>query len=171
MVQRKPEEGAGMKSGIEVLKSIYGERLVLVREKRLRLEVQPAEFISAISNFKVNGFNQLTLYTAVDWIEDKEMELVVALYSHSEKVLAFVKTRIPRNRPEVPTITTLYEVADKYEVEMAEMFGVRIIGNENAEKPFLLENWRDMPPLRKDFNSIKYATENYPARHSEERND
>jgi NADH-quinone oxidoreductase subunit C len=40
------------------------------------------------------------------------------------------------------------------------MFGVRFTGNPDLS-PLFLHNWKDIPPLRKDFNTVEYAGEAY----------
>jgi len=156
---------------IEYLKRIYEGRLIEINPKRLLITVPKDEFISALSTFKVNSFNQLTFVTAVDWIKESEFEIVANLYSRENRLNVFVKTRISRDNAEIQTITSIYSVAKKYEVELTEMFGIKVVGNEDAGKPFLLENWKSKPPLRKEFDSVAYAAEHYEARHVEEKND
>ena len=31
-------------------------------------------------------------------------------------------------------------------------------------KPLILENWKEMPPMRKDFDPQKYSNEHFPDR-------
>ena len=47
---------------------------------------------------------------------------------------------------------------------MHEFFGVEFEGNPDSNKQLFLENWDDMPPLRKDFDSIKYSDSKYKMR-------
>jgi NADH-quinone oxidoreductase subunit C len=41
---------------------------------------------------------------------------------------------------------------------------VEFEGNEMSYKQLFLENWDDMPPLRKDFDSKAYSDRKYPVR-------
>ena len=61
-----------------------------------------------------------------------------------------IKTRLPRERPELPTATTVYRGADWHERETFEMFGVQFTGHPNL-KPLLLPDGFEGTPLRKDF--------------------
>lgn len=137
------------------------------RPQRIHINVASADVLSTVHSLKLSGFNQLTLLTAVDWIDEQQFEVVYLLYSSTEKVVVMVKARIPRDDPEIETIEDLYPNARKYEVELTEMFGIRVRGNSDSGKPFILENWQDIPPMRKDFDSIKFASEHYEARHKE----
>ncbi len=156
---------------IERLNQVIRGTVEVKRKQRVDIIVDNADIVSALHSLKLFGFNQLTLVTAVDWIEEQQFEVVYVLYSNAQKVVAIVKARIPRENPEIETIEDLYPNANKYEVELTEMFGIKVRGNPDSGKPFLLENWHDLPPMRKDFDSIKYATEHYEARHRKENND
>ena len=149
------------------IEQIIKGSVTVQRPQRIRINVESADLLSTVHSLKLSGFNQLTLLTAVDWIDEQQFEVVCLLYSHTERVVAIVKTRIPRDNPEIETIEDLYPNAHKYEVELTEMFGIRVRGNADSGKPFMLENWQDIPPMRKDFDSIKFASEHYEARHKE----
>jgi NADH-quinone oxidoreductase subunit C len=141
------------------------------REQRIDIKVDSLDIVSTLHSLKLVGFNQLTLITAVDWIKERQFEVVYILYSNAQKVVTIIKTLIPRENSEIETIEDLYPNAHKYEVELTEMFGIKVRGNPDSGKPFILENWHEIPPMRKDFDSIKYATEHYEARHREETNE
>ncbi|MGB9694515.1 MAG: NADH-quinone oxidoreductase subunit C [Caldisericaceae bacterium] len=156
---------------IEKLREILKGKIEVKREQRVEIKVDSADIVSTLHSLKLIGFNQLTLITAVDWIDEQQFEVVYILYSSFDKVVAIVKARTSRENAEVETVEDLYPNAHKYEVEITEMFGIRVRGNEDSGKPFILENWQDIPPMRKDFDSIKFATEHYEARHKEETNE
>ncbi|BAL80540.1 NADH-quinone oxidoreductase subunit C [Caldisericum exile] len=152
---------------VEEIKSVVKGKIFEKRPQRIIIEVKKDAFSSTLNALKGLSFNRLTLFTAVDFIKENQFEIVALVYSDERKVLAIVKTRIPRETPEIETITNIYPNAFKYEVEMGEMFGIRVVGNPDSMKPFVLEGWGDLPPLRKDFDSIKYATEHYESRNVE----
>jgi NADH-quinone oxidoreductase subunit C len=152
---------------IKQLNQIVKGTVTIKRPQRIDVKVDSADLLSALHSLKLFGFNQLTLATAVDWIDEQQFEVVYILYSNAQKVVGIVKARIPRGNPEIETIEDIYPNAHKYEVELTEMFGIKVRGNPDSGKPFLLENWQDIPPMRKDFDSIKYVTEHYEARHKE----
>ncbi len=60
-------------------------------------------------------------------------------------------------------IDTIWDQANTYEREFREMFGIEFPGLV-APKEFILEDWDDIPPMRKDFNSQAYALENFATR-------
>jgi len=61
-----------------------------------------------------------------------------------------LKTALPRERPELPTATTVYRGANWHERETFEMFGIAFTGHPNL-KPLLLPDGFEGTPLRKDF--------------------
>lgn len=156
---------------IERLRQFIKGTVEQKREQRIDIRVDSSDIVSTLHSLKLFGFNQLTLVTAVDWIKEQQFEVVYIIYSNTQKVVAIIKARIPRENSEIETIEDLYPNAHKYEVELTEMFGIKVRGNPDSGKPFILENWKEIPPMRKDFDSIKYATEHYEARHREEANE
>jgi NADH-quinone oxidoreductase subunit C len=61
-----------------------------------------------------------------------------------------VKTRVPREKPELPSAAGVYRGADWHERETYEMFGVFFTDHPNL-KPLLLPDGFEGTPLRKDF--------------------
>ncbi|HEY3867172.1 MAG TPA: NADH-quinone oxidoreductase subunit C [Actinocrinis sp.] len=61
-----------------------------------------------------------------------------------------IKTRIPNDRPVLPTATGVYRGANWHERETAEMFGIEFEGHPNPV-PLLLPDGFEGHPLRKDF--------------------
>jgi NADH-quinone oxidoreductase subunit C len=156
---------------IEKLAQIIKGKVEAHRKQRVNVSVKKEDLLGTLHSLKLLGFNQLTLITAVDWINESQFDVVYILYSSAERIVTIVKSRIPRENAEIETVEDLYPNAHKYEVELTEMFGIKVRGNQDSGKPFILENWHEIPPMRKDFDSIKYATEHYEARHKEVTNE
>lgn len=94
------------------------------------------------------GFNQLSNLTSVDYGE--EFEMVYHLYSIPENIKICVKTRIPRNMPEVDSLITIWPAADWQEREVYDLMGIRFNGHPNLIRVLLPDDF-DGHPLRKDF--------------------
>jgi len=71
-----------------------------------------------------------------------------AAFAKGQGVL--LKTRVPRDRAELPTATTVYRGANWHERETFEMFGVVFDGHPDL-KPLLLPDGFEGHPLRKEF--------------------
>jgi NADH-quinone oxidoreductase subunit C len=135
----------------------YESCLVTVpREKRIIISLPKDSLFSLIAFMKEEGFRHLSLITCVDWIEEGEFEFVYHLASYEDGIHAIVKTRIDRADPIYLSIIPLFEHAQTYEREIYEMFGVEFVGN-NRLTPFLLTNWQEIPPMRKDFDTKEYS--------------
>jgi len=130
------------------------------RERRLELFVKSQHILPTLSFLKSYGFIHLSVISCVDWIDKKEFELVYNLWSYKEKVTILVKTRMARNKPVMDSVIPVYKIAETYEREIHEMFGVDFPGNPNLT-PFILEDWSGPPPMRKDFNTRKYVEQKY----------
>lgn len=61
-----------------------------------------------------------------------------------------VRTRVPRSKPEVPTISQIYPGADWHERETHDFFGIIFVGHPYLV-PLLLPEDADYHPLLKDF--------------------
>ncbi|NJE55251.1 NADH-quinone oxidoreductase subunit C [Thermococcus sp. 21S9] len=156
--EKKPElpntkEGRLVKELLE--KAPYAEGSVR-RERRIEFKV-PAERIHEFLELASEKFEILLQISVVDWLKEKEFELVYQLWSVTESVHAFVKTRIPRENAEMPTVMDIWPVAETYEREAHEFFGINFKGNPRLG-PFILEPREyEKHPFRKDFNTLSYV--------------
>ncbi|EEB75034.1 NADH-quinone oxidoreductase subunit C [Thermococcus sp. AM4] len=136
-------------------KAPYAEGSVR-RERRVEFRV-PAEKIHEFLELASERFEMLIQISVVDWLKEGEFELVYQLWSVSESVHAFVKTRIPRENAEMPTVMDIWPVAETYEREAHEFFGINFKGNPRLG-PFILEPREyEKHPFRKDFNTLSYV--------------
>ena len=70
---------------------------------------------------------------------------------------------------EAESIHTLWPEAVTYEQEFNEMYGITFPGSPRQGVEFMLEGWTDMPPMRRDFDTVEYCERTYefrPGRHS-----
>jgi NADH-quinone oxidoreductase subunit C len=102
------------------------------------------------------GFRHLSHIAYVDWIEQGEFELVYILWSPSDKLKLFVRTRIDRENPVMDNIDMIWRQANTYEREIREMLGIQFPGLV-APDEFILEDWEDLPPFRRDFDTMEYV--------------
>lgn len=86
-------------------------------------------------------------------VEEKpepQMEVVYD-FSHWDTLCRVViRARIPRDNPEIPTISEVFSGANWHERETHDFFGIKFIGHPNLE-PLLLPEDADYHPLLKDF--------------------
>jgi NADH-quinone oxidoreductase subunit C len=136
----------------------------VIRERRVEVFADK-NMVSGILLFakKQLGYIHLAHMTCVDWIEQGEFQLIYTIYSPVEKITLFVNTRIDRENPTMENIDTIWDQANTYEREMREMFGIEFPGLV-GEHEFILEDWDQIPPMRKEFDTHKYAAETFYSR-------
>ena len=148
------------------LESEFLDIQVEVPEKdRLKITAEKEAVMSVLSYLKGNGYVHLALISCVDWMEEKEFEIVYILsaylkrdeeYTEMERVNIIVKTRIPRDKPEFISVIPVFENAEPYEREIHELFGIKFAGHPRLT-PLFLEREYEIPPFRKDFDTRQYV--------------
>ncbi|MCL5073070.1 MAG: NADH-quinone oxidoreductase subunit C [Actinobacteria bacterium] len=103
------------------------------------------------------SFEYIKCITAVDYIE--WLEMIYCLYSFKNNWSVNIKVKLDSQKPAVDSVISIYRGADWHEREIAEMFGIDIIGHPNL-KPLLLAGDEDGYPLRKNFE-IKWEEREY----------
>ncbi len=106
------------------------------------------------------GYNHLSHIGCVDWIEDGLFEIVYILWHPTEKINLLIKASTERENAIMPNIDYIWRQANTYEREMREMFGIEFPGLV-GRKDFILEDWQDIPPMRRDFDTEKYVNEHF----------
>ena len=80
------------------------------------------------------------------------MEVVYDFSHYQENCRVVVRTRIPRDNPELPTISSIFQGANWHERETHDFFGIRFLDHPDLT-PLLLPEDADFHPLRKDFTA------------------
>jgi NADH-quinone oxidoreductase subunit C len=80
----------------------------------------------------------------------EDMEVVYDFNDYEELCRVTVRARVPRETPELPTISEIYPGANWHERETHDFFGIKFIGHPDLS-PLLLPEDADFHPLRKDF--------------------
>ena len=150
------------------LKSNFREIQVITPEKHgLVITAKKDSVLSILKFIKDKGYEHLALVSCVDWIEEKEFEIVYILsaylqkdneYTDKEKTNIILKTRIPREDPYFFTVISIFKTAEPYERELHELYGIHFEGHPR-QIPLLLERDYEIPPFRKDFDTRKYVEE------------
>ncbi len=130
------------------------------RAPRYRAVVEPEKLEDIIATFKKEGFNHFVALSCVDWLKDGKFELIYHLFSYASQEDVFLSIYLPRDDAKYRTLRHLFPQIETYEREIHEMFGVHFEGNDRLGE-FILEDWDAMPPMRKDFDTEKYAKEKF----------
>lgn len=117
------------------------------------------------------GFTHLVLLTAVDWLEDEQFQLTYLLNDRARNRDIGLRVMLPREDASMDSIHDLWPTAATYQRELREMFGIDFPDSPGVYEEFILEGWNDIPPYRRDFDTLKYAQDSYAQRPGRETRD
>lgn len=121
------------------------------------------EFLRSDPELKFEALNDLT---GADWLEtdskkktpcEPHVEVVYHLYSYSLKHRCKLKVKLPRWKggvagelPEVPSVASVWGIADWHEREAYDLVGIRFTNHPNLKRILCPEDWEGHA-LRKDY--------------------
>ncbi len=112
----------------------------------------------------LEGFTHLVLLTAVDWLEEGQFQLTYLLSNRTQARDIGLRVFLPRDGATMASIHDLWPTAATYQRELREMFGIDFPDSPGVNDDFILEGWIDMPPYRRDFDTKRFAAENFSQR-------
>jgi len=89
--------------------------------------------------------------TAVDYGGGRMLQVVYQLWSTVTKLNLRVKTELPLEALELPSVYYLWRAADWMEREVYDLFGVVFNGHPDLRRILMPYNYAEGHPLRKDF--------------------
>ncbi|MBM4387268.1 MAG: NADH-quinone oxidoreductase subunit C [Deltaproteobacteria bacterium] len=140
----------------ENLKEKFGEQALSVNPaaKENYIVIQPQSLKQAMSYLRNDlKFDFLMSLTAVDLKgleESGNFRMVYHLYSYENRSAAVLKTELPRDNPEIETVSDIWATANWHEREVFDLFGIRFNGHPDLRRIMLPDEWEGHP-LRKDF--------------------
>ncbi len=63
-----------------------------------------------------------------------------------------VRAPVPKDQPELPSLTNAIHAVNWQEREIQDWFGIRLVGHPNPRRCALHDDWPEVWPLRKDFD-------------------
>ena len=96
------------------------------------------------------NFEVLSDQTAVDWPKDEKIQLVYHLYSYTRRHQIVLKVDLPRDNAKIVTVENIWKIANWFEREIFDLFGVIFEGHSDLRRILLPEDWMGHP-LRKDY--------------------
>lgn len=168
----------------EQLKTQFGDSVVESVDAVSPFIVVKAESIREIAAFlKRSGFDSLMCLSGVDTkgikpppapkpaegapapkpvAPSEELQVVYHLGSTSTGEKTALKVRLDRNLPHLPSVSSVWAVANWHEREAYDMFGIVFEGHPELTRILCPEDWKGWP-LRKDYvfpqswNSVPHA--------------
>lgn len=121
------------------------------RQRRIWIAV-PVDEIRSVLEYAVQSmdFSILCAITGLD--EGANIGLIYHVADNNGIVLN-LKTAIPKDRPDMDTVTGIFASAEIYEREIADLLGVKVRGLPEGKRYPLPDDWpQGQYPLRKDWD-------------------
>ncbi len=145
----------------ELVREKLGEHLLGIehQSKQPVLHVRREGFKEAVQELKESPelaydyFTDLSAFdrSRMDDFEPEErFQVVVTLYSLSQRRRVRVKTFVPETDPVCPSLSSIFQGANWTEREVYEMFGIRFEGHPHLVRLLTPEYMKDFP-LRKEY--------------------
>ncbi len=153
---------------IEFLKERYE---VIEKGSRLfKIKIDEDNLINTLSFISSNtNFITLSQIACADWIEDEIFSLNYMLSTDMRDKNLMIEIDVSRIDTKVPTLSNMFPQAEVMERDLHEMYGIDFVGNKTLYD-FALENWNDIPPLRREFDTLAYVNEHFKFREGREDN-
>src|ERR1700682_1561044 len=91
------------------------------------------------------GFDCLINLTGIDWPKRNQIDVVYHLYSYSRRHAFVLKVSLPREKPSVPSIESVWKSADWLEREQYDLLGVEFRGHPDLRRIMLPDDWIGHP--------------------------
>ena len=139
----------------ERLKARFGDDVGPLSEPKIDQHcVVKRERIAEICRFLKTepglDFDFLEDLTAVDWPKRNVIEVVYHLLSVKHRHTVVLKVELDRAAPSVATVEGVWKVANWFEREVYDLFGVDFAGHPDQRRIMLPDDWIGHP-LRKDY--------------------
>jgi NADH-quinone oxidoreductase subunit C len=126
------------------LKADVFEPYVFVEREAI---VEIYRFLHNAAGFR---FEVLSDLTALDWPKEEKIQIVYHLFSYTHNHQIVLKVDLPRDNPKIATVESVWKVANWFEREVYDLFGVIFEGHSDLRRIMLPEDWVGYP-LRKDY--------------------
>ncbi|MHA1972618.1 MAG: NADH-quinone oxidoreductase subunit C [Candidatus Hodarchaeales archaeon] len=149
-----------IESHLRALKDQFGIKLQkaeIIESNRISITVSPDDLIQ-VMNFIASelGFTSLESISGLDWETHFEVVYHVDKWDGDPTVIQINVPINNREKPEVPTITTIWRSANWHERELWDLFGINVKDHPNLKRLLLPEEW--------DEFEHKHISELYPMR-------
>ncbi len=138
--------------------------LVQKNDYLYKVSVDVGQLESLLLRF-LNEYGYITLdsMNCRDDIEDGVFTITYCLQTENRDHVVMVQTSISREDATLPSMHTFWPQAEIMEREMHEMFGVDFPTHPSLID-FALEFWDEIPPMRRDFDTLEYVNSMNPFR-------
>lgn len=143
---------------IENIKTKYE---VIEKNPRLfKIQIQNDELLNSVDFLISSGFITLSQISCTDWIEDEIFSLNYNFTTQKRDINLLVQCDINRVDEKVKSLQDIFPQSQVMERDIHEMYGIEFVGNDTLGD-FVLEDWSDIPPLRREFDTLAFVNEHY----------
>ena len=101
-------------------------------------------------------FDMLSCITGIDnGVQVATMEVVYNLYSIPFHHHLMIKVMLPRDRPEIDSVSHIWKTANWHEREVFDMYGISFKNHPDLRRILMPADWEGYP-LRKDYTHQEY---------------
>ena len=102
-----------------------------------------------VKELKELGFDLVSCMSGADYPD--RFEVIYILFSFPHKHKLNLKVQLPKENPEIESVTSIWQGANWHEREIAELFGIKFKNHPDPRPILLPEGWDEGYPLRKDW--------------------
>jgi len=124
-----------------------GDETVIIQGESLW---EIARFLKRDPEFDMNMLMDLTAVDGLEMQWQPRFEMVYHFYSLFKNHRLRVKIKVDEKNPVVPSLTSFWSIANWFEREVWDMFGIRFEGHPNMKRILMYEEFSGHP-LRKDY--------------------
>ena len=117
--------------------------------------LQPNEVYAFVQEQYENGYLFLENLTGMDWGEEGLGAIYQIENPETGKKLCFQTATTDRQDPVLASLVDFYDIANIYEREVYDFFGIRFVGHPDMRRIYLREDWIGFP-MRKDDETEKF---------------
>jgi NADH-quinone oxidoreductase subunit C len=132
----------------------HGDCIVDENANPKAIKIERGDLISVMNsllNDPIAYFDMLSCVTGVDNGPDaKTIDIVYNLYSIPFDHHLMIKVTLPRDKPEVHSVCSIWRTANWHEREIFDLFGVHFLNHPDLRRILLPADWEGHP-LRKDY--------------------
>jgi NADH-quinone oxidoreductase subunit C len=99
-------------------------------------------------------FDYLICLSGVDF-NDGNLGVVYHLFSMQNRHRIVLKVKVPKDKPEVPSVESVWKSANWHEREAFDLFGIVFLDHPDLRRILLPDDWQGYP-LRKDYKVQEY---------------
>lgn len=130
-------------SSIEIVKTKFPEPLIYVAYDKY------LEFCAFVKSDSELSFDYLFSMAGVHYPDRFEVVLHLSSSRHVHQLVA--KVKLSADDPRIPTISSIWQAANWYEREAAELFGIVFEGHPDPRPLLLYDDWNFGYPMRKGW--------------------